>query len=392
MKKIKNSPHSSAVEEAAALRQRAEEALQMQLIDMETISQNETQRVLHELRVHQIELEVQNEELRRAQVELEASRARYFDLYDLAPVGYFTLSRQGLILEANLTVANLMSVDRSKLVNNPLSRYILSEDADIYYQHRKKLIETGEPQVCELRMIRKDGTAFWARMEATAAQNAEGDPVYRTVLSEMTELKQAEETLLHSKEMLELANRELEQALAREQQLASTDGLTGLYNRRYFFELAAREFNAALRYQRRLAMLMFDMDGLKQINDTFGHAAGDRLLVMAAQTAAAQIRSVDVLARYGGDEFVVLLPQASAQKALPIAERIRTSIEAMRMETGKGPLGITLSIGMAEISHAPVDENVENVVQRADKALYTAKAEGRNRTVIYCEHMQERYP
>ena len=383
MKKTKSNPLQSAASQAASLRQRAEEALQMQLIDMETISQNETQRVLHELRVHQIELEVQNEELRRAQAELEVSMARYFDLYDLAPVGYFTLSENGLILEANLTVANLMSVDRSKLVNNPLSRYILSEDADIYYQHQKKLIETGEPQVCELRMIRKDGTAFWARMEATAAQNAEGDPVYRTVLSEMTELKQAEETLLRSKEMLELATRELEQALAREQQLASTDGLTGLYNRRHFFELAAREFNAALRYQHRLAMLMFDMDGLKQINDTFGHAAGDRLLVMVAQTAAAQIRSVDVLARYGGDEFVVLLPQTSTQKALPIAERIRTSIEAMRMETDKGPLGITLSIGMAEIRHAPVDENVENVFQRADKALYTAKAEGRNRTVIY---------
>ena len=383
MKKTKSNPLQSAASQAASLRQRAEEALQMQLIDMETISQNETQRVLHELRVHQIELEVQNEELRRAQAELEVSMARYFDLYDLAPVGYFTLSENGLILEANLTAANLMNMDRSKLVNNPLSRYILSEDADIYYQHQKKLIETGEPQVCELRMIRKDGTAFWARMEATAAQNAEGDPVYRTVLSEMTELKQAEETLLRSKEMLELANRELEQALAREQQLASTDGLTGLYNRRHFFELAAREFNAALRYQHRLAMLMFDMDGLKQINDTFGHAAGDRLLVMVAQTAAAQIRSVDVLARYGGDEFVVLLPQTSTQKALPIAERIRTSIEAMRMETDKGPLGITLSIGMAEIRHAPVDENVENVFQRADKALYTAKAEGRNRTVIY---------
>jgi PAS domain-containing protein len=100
-------------------------------------------RALHELRVHQIELEMQNEELRRTQEELEASRERYFDLYDLAPVGYFTLSEQGLILEANLTAAKLLGVARSALVKQPLSRFILPEDQDIHYLHRKALLETG---------------------------------------------------------------------------------------------------------------------------------------------------------------------------------------------------------------------------------------------------------
>ena len=122
----------------------------------ETLSPEEAGRLLHELQVHQIELEMQNEELRRAQGELEASRARYFDLYDLAPVGYFTLSEQGLILEANLTAAAMLGVGRGDLVKQPFTRFILPEDQDIYYRHRKQLFETGSPQVCDLRMLRAD--------------------------------------------------------------------------------------------------------------------------------------------------------------------------------------------------------------------------------------------
>ena len=102
------------------------------------------QRALHELRVHQIELEMQNEELRRAHEELEASRARYVDLYDMAPVGYLTLGEPGLILEANLTAAKLLGVARGALVKQPLPSFILPEDQDILYLHRKTLLETGE--------------------------------------------------------------------------------------------------------------------------------------------------------------------------------------------------------------------------------------------------------
>ncbi len=142
--------------------------------------------------VHQIELEMQNEELRRTQEELEASRARYFDLYDLAPVGYFTLSEQGLILEANLTAAKLLGVARGALVKQPLSRFILPEDQDIYYRHRKQLFETGAPQAWELRLVRKDAAPFWARVEATTAQDADGAAVCRAVVSDITERKRAE--------------------------------------------------------------------------------------------------------------------------------------------------------------------------------------------------------
>jgi PAS domain S-box-containing protein len=161
--------------------------------NLKTLSPGEVRRVLHELRVHQIELEMQNEELRRTQEELEVSRARYFDLYDLAPVGYFTLSERGLILEANLTGAKLLGVARSALSKQPLSGFILPDDQDIHYRHFKPLLETGRPQSWELRLLRKDAAPFWARVEATAAQDGDGASVCRAAVSDITERKRAEE-------------------------------------------------------------------------------------------------------------------------------------------------------------------------------------------------------
>jgi diguanylate cyclase (GGDEF)-like protein/PAS domain S-box-containing protein len=164
----------------------------------ESILPEEAIRILHELQVHQIELEMQNEELRRTQAELDSSRARYFDLYDLAPVGYVTVSEQGLILEANLTAATLLGVSRGTLVKLLLTRFILKEDQDIYYLHCKQLLDTSEPQMCELRMVKKDETAFWAHLAATVAKDEGGVTVYRVVMNDITEHKQAEEALHES--------------------------------------------------------------------------------------------------------------------------------------------------------------------------------------------------
>ena len=139
-----------------ALRRRAENEIREKAAgraeNMEVLSPEETRQMLHDLRVHQIELEIQNEELRRTQEKLDAARARYFDLYDLAPVGYFTLSEKGLILEVNLTATNLLGLPRSALVKRRLADFILTDDQDIYYGHRKLLFETGSPQVCEIRI------------------------------------------------------------------------------------------------------------------------------------------------------------------------------------------------------------------------------------------------
>jgi two-component system, cell cycle sensor histidine kinase and response regulator CckA len=176
--------------------------------NLEALSPEIAWRALHELRVHEIELEMQNEELRRTQEELEISRARYFDLYDLAPVGYFTLSEQGLILEANLTAAKLLGVARGALVKQPLSGFILPEDQDSYYLHRKMLLETGTPQAWEMRVLRKDAAPLWTRVEATTAQGADGVSVWRAVVSDIARHKFDEA----EKAKLEAQNRQLQKA------------------------------------------------------------------------------------------------------------------------------------------------------------------------------------
>ena len=150
---------------------------------------------LHELRVHQIELEMQNEELRQVQAELSAAKARYFDLYDLAPAGYLTVSETGLIREANLTAATLLGVVRSELVKQPLTRFILPADQDSYYLFRQQLLGTDTPQACELRMVKEGGPFFWARLSASATQDAGGVATLRIVLNDITERKQAEARL-----------------------------------------------------------------------------------------------------------------------------------------------------------------------------------------------------
>ena len=175
----------------------------------QALSLDDTELMLHELRVHQIELEMQNEELRQAQLALDIERARYFDLYDLAPVGYCTLSDAGLIRRANLTAASLLGDSRSRLAGQPISRFIARADQDIYYLHHKRVLESGEPQACELRMLKADGTPFWAHLASTAAPEAD-DGVLRLVLSDISERKHAEAERARFEQMLHEHNAELE--------------------------------------------------------------------------------------------------------------------------------------------------------------------------------------
>jgi PAS domain S-box-containing protein len=193
---------------AVQLRQQAEERLVGRAEpDIDRLRPDETRRLIHELRVHQIELELQNEELRCTQTELDASRARYKDLYEFAPVGYCTISEKGLILQANLTAATLLNVARGTLVKQPISQFILKKDQDIYYLHRKQLFETGTPQVCELRMLRADNPPFWAQMQASATVDENGAPVAcRVMLSDITDRKQMEDALREHDQQLRHLN------------------------------------------------------------------------------------------------------------------------------------------------------------------------------------------
>ena len=454
-----------------ALRLRAEEMAHSPE-DPKAMSPEETQQTLHELRVHQIELEMQNEELKRVQAELDAARARYFDLYDLAPVSYCTISEKGLIMEANLAAANLLGVARGALTKQPISRFILKEDQDIYYLHRKQLFEIGEPQACELRMVKMDGTVFWAHLVDITLQDADGAPVCRVVLNDITDRKQAENTLKESENRLiaaqqmahvgnwelnldtkniwaseeffniygieyisqylpldtveecvfpeyrELLDAKLIGLISKKEKydaefkiknaktgqehfvhskaellvdekgnaskvvgtiqnitehkkkeeeilyLSYHDQLTGLYNRRFYEEELKR-----LDTKRNLPMTiaMGDVNGLKLVNDSFGHIMGDELLKKAAEVIKKVCRADDIIARLGGDEFVIILPKANGFGAEQVIKRIKDLASKEKV----GSLDISISFGYGTKTNE--EENIQEVSKNAEDHMYKHK-------------------
>jgi len=170
-------------------------------------------------------------------------------------------------------------------------------------------------------------------------------------------------------------------ALARVKLISETDELTGVFNVRAFNALAAQEFKQATRYQRDLSLMMIDSDDLKKVNDTYGHEAGDQLIRAVVAGARASIKSSDVVARYGGDEFVCLFPGASTDAAARIGERIRRHIADHPLPLDGKDVPISVSVGVA--SYPIHGDHFDEVARNADKALYVSKSQGRNRVTVY---------
>ena len=183
------------------LRNRVEKFLNERAENIENIPIEDIRKLVHELEVYQIELEMQNEELRKTQYELEESQNRYYKLYDFAPVGYMTICEKGLIRNANLTIARLLGIERSRLLERPFSQFVVREDQDLFYLHRRRLLETKTKQTCELRLSKRRAPAFHALLDSTVVQDDEG--VFKRFLiavTDITERKQAEEALKASEE------------------------------------------------------------------------------------------------------------------------------------------------------------------------------------------------
>ncbi len=207
---MENNPKSDKYSQAERLRKSAEKKLRKSKAKhVEGEVYGDMQKLIHELQVHQVELEMQNEELYQTRAELETSRARYFELYDLAPVAYFILSEDGLILEANLQAATMLGVARGDLVKQPLSRFILLEDQDIFYRYRKLISEVGAPPACELRLVKKDNTQPWVQVEAVSAGDIDGAPVLRVAMINITKRKQVEAKLLESEYLVRKLNKHI---------------------------------------------------------------------------------------------------------------------------------------------------------------------------------------
>jgi diguanylate cyclase (GGDEF)-like protein/PAS domain S-box-containing protein len=168
--------------------------------------------------------------------------------------------------------------------------------------------------------------------------------------------------------------------------LATTDSLTGAANRREFFIRGENELKRAARYDESLAVLILDLDHLKLINDTYGHSVGDLALKEFARVCKSCVREIDLVARFGGDEFVILLPKTTAAQALAFSERLRQQIADLKFSTHTGPIGITASIGIGEYRK---NDTLQILIERADRGLYQAKETGRNQVVLSMSEQQD---
>ena len=206
-----NKPADQETLHGHALRERAEDIARLQPplapAHLQSLSPDVMRLTLHELQVHQIELEMQNEELQTAQGRLDKARARYFDLYDLAPVGYCTVSEQGLITEANLATATLLGVSRSYIVGQPISRFITRAHQDRFYTHRRQVMSTGDAHACELQLIKSDSQPLWVTMTTTTALEDNGAWVLRVVLNDISASKKMDQLLQDKNIALEQASR-----------------------------------------------------------------------------------------------------------------------------------------------------------------------------------------
>jgi two-component system cell cycle response regulator len=200
----------------------------------------------------------------------------------------------------------------------------------------------------------------------------------------VAKVKRENESLRHDLEdallQVQFKNAQLEESLQRVEEMAATDPLTGLYNRRHFGKVSEQLFSEANRYNHDLSCVMIDLDNYKQLNDTHGHAVGDQLLIVAGRVIAANMRKMDVAARYGGDEFVLLLPHASAEEAIGVADRIRQEFFHDSAVTLNRREGVSMSVGVGSLK----DNRPKTATQLfalADAALYRAKDAGRNRVM-----------
>ena len=332
--------------DAAALRRQAEAkwSERKQKTGSLPAAEAATRRLVHELEVHQIELEIQNEELAQSRAEVEALLRQYADLYDFAPVGYFTLARDGAICQANLAGARLLRVERGKLIKRRFGVFVSVESRPAFNAFLEKVFTSGSKEACEVALLKDGLRPLSAHIEAICDASRGKREACQAVVSDITLRKQAEDELRH---------------------LSTHDTLTGLYDRGFFMEEMAR-----LERQREfpVSIVMADVDLLKETNDQEGHAIGDALLKRVAQALTAAFRAKDIVARIGGDEFAVLLPATDATGAKVLLQRVRQVIQMNNAAHTETPIRLSLGVSTAEI---PASLSV--VLKEADANMYREK-------------------
>ena len=272
---------------------------------------------------------------------------------DAMSEGIAAVDNSGRIVDANPAACQFLQSDTAGLIG------MRARDVFAPWYATLVVMEPGSGSV-EIQLSYGFKKTSWLEIQRSEIRDARGRLWGQLILMrDVSDRKEAESRLI---------------------QMAATDELTGLYNRRRFFELARGEFNRAKRYSSPMTIFLLDIDYFKRINDEYGHDAGDTALRCIASMMSSQLRSLDVLARLGGEEFVALLPETHQFDAERIAERIRSEIESTAIDLPETILFATVSIGVAGYSKEMQD--VGELITRADEAMYRAKRDGRNQVCL----------
>ena len=300
-------------------------------------------------------------EQRHAEATLRESEERYRRIVETAQEGIWQIDAEGRTTFANARMAEMLGCSVAAMQGKTLFDF-MDEEGQCLARERLERRRQGIAEQHDFRFRRLDGGEIWTLLSTNPILDAQG--CYAGALAmiiDISDRKHMEETL---------------------RQLATHDALTGLFNRRYFFTLAERELERSQRYGHPLALLMLDLDHFKAVNDSRGHQAGDQVLRAVAGIIQTSLRQIDVVGRYGGEEFVVLLPETARMTALAVAKRLCTAVAAQSVELHGECLPITISIGVA-VGFGDAALNLEELLERADRALYAAKSTGRNRVVVW---------
>ena len=290
-----------------------------------------------------------------------AQRDEVFDLYENAPCGYHSLDRQGRLVRMNATALGWLGYRWDEVQGRPMMDLLTPDSQARFTETFPRFLQTEHIEGVELMLVRKDGSTFPASINATAIKDAEGNLISsRSTVFDITEHKRLEAQL---------------------NLLARTDTLTGLSNLRDFVERGERELRRHQRHAASLAVLMMDIDHFKIINDRYGHDGGDLVLAEVAKSCTAVLRNIDLVARVGGEEFALMLPETTVESAAEVADRLRQSLASLSVVLPTGQtVSLTVSIGVAMC--LATDAGLDAGLKRADLALYQAKEGGRNQVKI----------
>ncbi|MEQ1621237.1 MAG: EAL domain-containing protein [Methylococcales bacterium] len=333
---------------------------------------NPAEVMMHELMVHKVELEMQNEELRQAYSSLEEARDRYLDLYEFAPVGYVTLSREGLINEINLTGTVLLGIDRTKLLKRRFSQFIAPQDKDRWYRLFLSMMKNpkADAQDIGLELNHAGGTSIHAHLNCLPKMTSDAPTTVRVAITDITQQHRASEQIEH---------------------LAFFDPLTNLPNRQLLKDRLHQALAASARNKQYGALLFIDLDNFKTLNDTLGHNIGDLLLQEVGRRLLSRMRENDTAARLGGDEFVVMLenlsanPENAAVHAQDVGSKILAALNEPYLLEGHD-YRCSSSIGATLFYEHAVAE--DDLLKHVDIAMYQAKHNGRNTLCFFDQAMQ----